>query len=76
MNIAASDILALLAQVIDYVDGKADAEIIDGKMIPNEAMSILGACEHAYEEIEKAGGIANDLVTENHEGRSYWSHDG
>ena len=73
----ASDILGLLAELIDFLDNQADAEIdADGKMIGNAAMKLMGACEEAYEDIEKSGGIANDLVRENHEGRGYWEHNG
>jgi hypothetical protein len=72
----ASDLLSLLAEMIDFLDNQSDAEIIDGKIHPNKAMSLMGACEKAYEQIEKSGGIANDLVRENHEGRGYWEHNG
>jgi hypothetical protein len=71
-----SDILSLLASLIDFLGNQADAEIIDGKMIGNEAMKLMSACEEAYEGIERAGGVANDLVHETADGRSYWSHDG
>jgi hypothetical protein len=56
----ASDILSLLASVIDFLDGQADAEIIDGKPIGNEAMKLMGECEQAYEDIERSG-VANDI---------------
>jgi hypothetical protein len=56
-----SDILSLLASVMDFLDGQIDAQYIDGKLVPNEAMSLMRACEEAYAAIERAGGVANDL---------------
>ena len=73
----ASDVLQLLSEMMDYLDNHSD--VIDGpegRPLPNEAMSLLGKCEEAYTAIEKAGGIANDLVHETAEGRTYWGHDG
>jgi hypothetical protein len=56
-----SDILALLADLIDFLDNQSD--VIDGpegQPLPNKAMSLMGACEQAYEDIEKSG-VANDI---------------
>lgn len=63
----ASDILHLLADVIDFLDNQADAEIdADGKVIGNAAMRLKVECQEAYAEIERMGGIANDLTNERH----------
>ena len=62
MSVTATEILSLLAEVIDFLDNQSDAEIdLDGKLLPNKAMRLMGACEETYEGIERAGGIANDL---------------
>lgn len=59
--IPASDILSLLASLIDFLDNQADAEIdADGKMIGNDAMKLKVECELAYENIERSG-VANDI---------------
>ena len=61
----ASDILHLLADVIDFLDNQADAEIdADGNLIGNAAMRLMVECEEAYTAIERMGGIANDLTIE------------
>lgn len=68
----ASEVLELLASMIDFLDGQADAEIdADGKLIPNEAMRLMSDCEEAYTAIEKAGGVANDIMHQNEMGRTY-----
>lgn len=56
----ASDILSLLARMIDFLDNQSDAEVIDGKAIPNEAMRIMGDCEEAFTKIDGYG-VANDI---------------
>ena len=72
----ASEILSLLAEIMDFLDNQTDAEIdAEGNIRGNAAFKLLGACEEAYASIERAGGIANDLVKESVEGREYWSHD-
>lgn len=56
-----TDILALLASLIDFLDNQSDiTDGPDGKPLPNEAMSLMGACEQAYEDIERSG-VANDI---------------
>jgi hypothetical protein len=56
-----SDILSLLATMIDFLDEQADAEIdADGKLIGNAAMKLMGDCEQAYSDIERSG-VANDI---------------
>jgi len=62
MSVTATEILSLLAEMIDFLDNQSDAEIdLNGKMLPNKAMRLMGACKETYEGIERAGGIANDL---------------
>lgn len=57
----ATDILHLLAELIDFLDNQADAEIdADGRLIGNAAMKLMGACEEAYTGIERSG-VANDI---------------
>lgn len=58
--IPASDILSLLASLIDFLENQADAEVIDGKAIGNEAMKLMGECEETYATIERSG-VANDV---------------
>ena len=55
-----TDSLSLLADLIDFLDNQADAEVIDGKAIGNDAMKLMGACEEAYTNIERSG-VANDV---------------
>jgi hypothetical protein len=50
-----SDILELLDDMRSFLDHQSDAEIIDGKMIPNRAMRLMGSVEEAYEKLERAG---------------------
>lgn len=66
----ATDILSLLADLIDFLDNQADAEIdADGKLIGNAAMKLMGECEEAYTAIEKHGGVANDIGHQSPDGR-------
>jgi len=56
-----SDILALLAELLDFLDTQADAEIDEnGKLIGNAAMKLFGQCEQAYADIERSG-VRNDI---------------
>ncbi len=72
MSITASDVLSLLADIMDFLDNQADAEIdAEGRIMGNKAMRLLGECEEAYAAIEKAGGIANDIMHQNEMGRTY-----
>jgi hypothetical protein len=57
----ASDILSLLASLMDFLDPQADGEVgPDGKIKGNDAMSLMAACEDAYLTIERSG-VANDI---------------
>lgn len=50
------DILTLLDDLRAFLDNQADAEIdVDGKVIPNRAMRLMGAVEEAYENLERHG---------------------
>jgi hypothetical protein len=55
-----SELLKLLAEVIDFLDSQADAEFdSEGKLIGNAAMKLYGRCDEAYQDIERSG-VAND----------------
>ena len=50
-----SDILELLDDMRAFLDNQSDAEIIDGTLIPNTAMKLMGSVEEAYEKLERFG---------------------
>ena len=56
-----SDILSLLASLMDFLEPQADGEVEpNGKIKGNDAMNLMAACEDAYLTIELSG-VANDL---------------
>jgi hypothetical protein len=56
-----SDLLKLLAEIIDFLEDQADAEFdSNGNLIGNAAMKLYGRCDGAYQDIELSG-VDNDI---------------